>query len=104
MNNLFGNRCLKSLKKNKHGIIKEYVRSVTEISAAAVVNLELVAALPDPTEGESVEAGQEDQGHQVEDHQGDGGRDQAVGGVHPERGGQDVGGEGPRGGERQVVV
>ena len=40
----------------------------------------------------------------MENHQRDGGGDQAVGLVHPERGGQDVAGVGPGGGQGQVVV
>ena len=77
---------------------------LTKISAAPVVDLELVAALPYFAEGESVEGGEEEKGHQVEDQQGDGGGDQAVGLVHPQRGGEDVGAVAPRGGQRQVVL
>ena len=77
---------------------------LTQISATPVGDVKLVAALPDFAESESVEGGQEQEGHQVENHQRDGGGDQAVGLVHPERGGQDVAGVGPGGGQGQVVL
>ena len=45
------------------------------VSLASVADMELVAALLDVEEGEGVEEGEEDQGQQVEEHQGHGGGD-----------------------------
>ena len=78
-------RICEEIRKRAETSLKlfDMIFCLTEISAAPVVDVELVAALPDLAEGEDVEGGEEEEGDQVEPHQGDGGGDKTVSLVHP---------------------